>query len=59
MRLRKFYDETRSCWAVQAGDHVEYFNHETPEHDKKNADACFKLLKKQFGEKEEKILCQK
>ena len=53
MRLRKFYDETRSCWAVQAGDHVEYFNHETPEHDKKNADACFKLLKKQFGEKGE------
>ena len=52
MKIKKFFDKSRGCWAIQAGDQVEYFNHENPEHDKKNADACFKLLQKQFGEME-------
>lgn len=47
----KFFDKERSCWAIRIGNDVEYFNHETPEHDKKNCDACFKLLQKQSKEK--------
>nr|DAT94671.1 MAG TPA: hypothetical protein [Caudoviricetes sp.] len=49
MIIEKFFDKTRSCWAIRFESEVEYFNHETPEHDKRNADACFKLLQKQYG----------
>lgn len=48
MKIEKFFDKIRDCWAIRLGDEVEYFDHETPEHDKKNADACFELLQKQF-----------
>lgn len=57
MKIKKFFDKSRGCWAIQAGDQVEYFNHENPEHDKKNADAYFKLLQKQFCKDKEKKLC--
>ena len=39
MKIRKFYDENKKSWAIQLGEEIEHFNHETPEHNKKNADA--------------------
>lgn len=56
MRVEKFFDENAGCWAVRYGDEIEYFNHETPEHDEINAEACFKLLQKNIKERN---LCQK
>lgn len=56
MRVEKFFDENAGCWAVRYGDEIEYFNHETPEHDEINAEACFKLLQKSIKERN---LCQK
>lgn len=50
MKVEKYFDKAQKCWAVKLGNFVEYFNHETPEHDKKNADACFGLLQKQIKE---------
>lgn len=48
MRIKKYFDKKKNCWAIKIGNFIEYFNHETPEHDKRNAEACFKLLQKQL-----------
>lgn len=47
MQLTKYFDRKRNCWVVRYGEMVEYFNHghENPIQNKRNAEACFKLLK--------------
>lgn len=41
-----FFDKVKNCYAVQYLDKIEYFNHswESAEHNRKNAEACCKLL---------------
>lgn len=41
-----YYDKSKECYAVRYNGEVEYFNHswESAEHNRKNAEACCKLL---------------
>lgn len=48
MKLTKYYDNQKKCWAIRYGDKIEYFNHgcDSPIHNERNAKACFELLQK-------------
>lgn len=41
-----FFDNIKNCYAVRYNGETEYFNHEweSEEHNKRNAEACCKLL---------------
>ena len=57
MQPVKFYDKKKKCWAIRFGDEVEYFNHENPIHNKRNLEACIKLLQqKEKSKSQEKYL---
>lgn len=39
-----YFDKKMNCPAVEYNGEVEHFNHETQEHNWKNAKACYDLL---------------
>ena len=41
-----FFDKVKQCYAVRYNGETEYFNHEweSQEHNRRNAEACCKLL---------------